>query len=266
MTSPPHPSIAAILLCAGEGSRIRLQGVNTHKPLLELNNTPSIKFIINNLLDCSLSFDQILVIVPPLRVMDYEKALDGLSIEILIQELPLGTGDAVLCACEKLEEAIEHVYVSFGTQPLIRNNTITTSFNHHITNDLSFTLPTTIRDNPYAPLLRNKQGSVTGSVETHLEKADMPKKGETNVGAYWAKKEAINTTLRQIADKLKDSNGNYITDSGEFGYPNEMVRACLSAGLGVDGIICAEPKEVVGIKTLETLKIIEDELSNRNQS
>ena len=57
-------------------------------------------------------------------------------------------------------------------------------------------------DDPYAPLIRNESGQVIGSLETHLDGAEMPKRGETNVGSYWASRSALNTVLVQLHQEL----------------------------------------------------------------
>jgi bifunctional N-acetylglucosamine-1-phosphate-uridyltransferase/glucosamine-1-phosphate-acetyltransferase GlmU-like protein len=169
----------------------------------------------------------------------------------------MGTGDAVNCALSHLPDDIEHVYVSFGTQPLVQNGTIHASLEHQIENGLGFTLPTTITTNPYAPLIRDADKRVVDSVETHLEGAEKLEVGEANVGAYWATIGTLNSVLTQIVAS-KWSGKKYNTPSGELGYPNEMVRACLDAGVSVDGIPCADPSEMIGIKRIEDVTIVEN--------
>jgi bifunctional N-acetylglucosamine-1-phosphate-uridyltransferase/glucosamine-1-phosphate-acetyltransferase GlmU-like protein len=152
---------------------------------------------------------------------------------------------------------VEHVYVSFGTQPLVRTETIEGSLNQHIQYNLGFTLATVIMDHPYAPLLRDSDGRVCGSVETHLEGAEMPTHGETNIGAYWASRAALDEVLTGLHNSLFiEKENRYDTNSGELGFPNEMVRGCLAAGLGVDGVPIATEIEMMGIKTPETLSAI----------
>jgi len=250
--------LAAVLLCGGKGSRMMAGGVTTHKPLLEVGGMPSTRFVIEGLLGGNLEFSQFIVVVPPGREKEYEEALSGLECRIVVQGCALGTGNAVYDSLEHLLTPIEHVYVSFGTQPLVRTETIEGSLDVHIQQDLGFTLATVIMDNPYAPLLRDSEGIVCGSVETHLEGAEMPARGETNIGAYWVSRSALDVVLRGLHDELYDiEKGRYTTNSGELGFPNEMVRGCLTAGLGVDGVPIATEIEMMGIKTPETLAAIQ---------
>jgi hypothetical protein len=128
---------------------------------------------------------------------------------------------------------------------------------HHLQHHLGFTLATVIMDDPYAPLLRDEAGGVIGSVETHLQGAERPVRGETNIGAYWVSRAALEQVLRDLHTQLFDSAASrYTTGSGELGFPNEMVPACLAAGLGVDGVPIATEVEMMGIKTPETLAAI----------
>ena len=53
----------------------------------------------------------------------------------------------------------------------------------------------------------------------------MPDRGETNIGAYWATKRALDDVLCGLHKSLYvDNEKRYNTTSGELGYPNEMVR------------------------------------------
>ena len=250
---------AVVLLCGGKGSRMLEGGVTTHKPLLEVGGVPATRFVVDRLLNGNLEFAQILIVVPPGRENEYRTALDGLDCQIVTQNHALGTGNAVYNSLEYLLTTVEHVYVSFGTQPLVRNETVEGVLDVHLQEKLSFTLATVIMDNPYAPLIRNSEGKVTESVETHLENATMPEHGETNIGAYWASKDALSEVLCRLHDALYvDHEKKYNTKSGELGYPNEMVRGCLAAGLGVDGVPIANEIEMMGIKTPETLERIRE--------
>ncbi len=253
------PVLAAVLLCGGKGSRMLAGGVTTHKPLLEVGGMPATRFVVEGLLGGNIEFSQFIIVVPPGREAEYEAALDGLDCRIVTQENALGTGNAVYDTLDHLLAPIEHVYVSFGTQPLVRTETIEGSLDVHLEKGLGFTLATVVMDNPYAPLVRGTDGSVTGSVETHLDGAEMPARGETNIGAYWASRAALDGVLCGLHEDLfREDLGQYATTSGELGFPNEMVRGCLTAGLGVDGVPIADEIEMLGIKTPETLAAIRE--------
>jgi len=234
-------------------------GVTTHKPLLDVGGMPATRFVVEGLLGGNIEFSQFIIVVPPGREAEYEAALDGLDCRIVIQKNALGTGNAVYDTLEHLLAPIEHVYVSFGTQPLVRTETIEGSLDVHLEQGLGFTLATVVMDNPYAPLVRGDNGSVTGSVETHLEGAEMPDRGETNIGAYWVSRSALDVVLCGLHEDLfRGDLGQYATTSGELGFPNEMVRGCLAAGLRVDGVPIADEIEMLGIKTPETLAAIRE--------
>ena len=258
------PPLAAILLCGGKGTRMLNQGITTHKPLLKLNGVPSTRLVIDKLNTSNMNFEQIIVIIPPEMESEYRIALNDLDVKIVIQKNALGTGDAVHCAIDELLSPIKHVFVSFGTQPLIRELTIEASLAHHLNSNAGFTLPTTLRKNPYAPLIRNDDGVIIGSIETHLDGEKMPKFGETNVGGYWASRCALDRVLNKLHDDLFDNEKMmYNTNSGELGFPNEMTRGCIEEGLLVEGIAIADPEEVIGLKTPENIMEIEKWLVKR---
>ena len=249
--------LAAVILCGGKGSRMLDGGVTTHKPLLEVGGMPATRFVIEGLRAGNLEFSQYLIVVPPGRESEYEGALQGFDCQIITQEHALGTGNAVYDSLDFLLDSIEHVYVSFGTQPLVRTETIEGSLDVHLNQNLGFTLATVIMDNPYAPLLRDDRGRVCGSVETHLDGAEVPSRGETNIGAYWASKVALDGVLKGLHERFyRHEWVRYETNSGELGFPNEMVKGCLEAGIGVDGVPIATEIEMMGIKTPESLLAI----------
>ena len=248
--------IAAILLCGGKGTRMIERGVHTHKPLLEVGGMPATKFVAMKLRD-GFSFSQTLIVVPNGREEEYRFAMKGMDCQIITQFLPLGTGNAVYESLKFLDEDIEDVYVSFGTQPLIRNETVQGCLNVHREINSDFTLATVVMDSPYAPLIRDNFGNVTESLETHLDGANMPSRGETNVGSYWASRNALQDILVKLHQKLySEKKERYNTISGELGYPNEMVKGCLQMGLKVEGVCIANEQEMLGIKTPESLTAI----------
>ncbi len=231
-------------------------GETTHKPLLEIGGIPATRFVVEKL-QAGLSFSQILIVVPSDRKDEYEYAMRGLDCQIVIQLFPLGTGNAVYGCLNYLDDDIENVYVSFGTQPLIKNKTVSGALDIHLTGGYDFTLATVEMDNPYAPLIRDENGVVIGSLETHLDGAEMPARGETNVGAYWTSRNALENVLVQIHQNLfSEKEKTYKTISGELGYPNEMVKGCLKNGFKVEGALIADEQEMLGIKTPENLESI----------
>ena len=251
-----NEELAAIILCGGKGTRMRNQGVETHKPLLPINGVPSTKLVIERLQN-KFEFKQIIVVVPPERVGEYEAVLDD-DVEIRVQPVALGTGDAVHSILSYVDENVEHLLVTFGSQPLVRDTTLAASLKHHIDGGFGMTLPTTKTMNPYAPLVRDENGDVTCSLETHLDGVEMPDFGETNIGAYWVTKSALDDTLNQLwGQKWDEEEGKYRTLSGELGFPNEMVDALVAAGIRVDGLAVSDPEEVIGIKTPGHIEIIE---------
>ncbi len=260
----PSIKAAAVILCGGKGSRMVKQGVDIHKPLMEIDGVPALLRVLTQLSVCGVEFDTTVVVVPPQRKEEYEMILDGWNCQVVVQTKALGTGDAVYCALPYIGDDIDAVYVSFGTQPLVRDQTIVESLNYMLDRGLGFVLPTTITNEPYAPLVRDSNGAVSDSVETHLEGAEKPDVGEANVGAYWATIESLNDVLVPLV-KQKSTDCGYNTPSGELGYPNEMVRACLSKGVGVDGFPCSEPSEMIGIKRKEDIEVIESVLRQRKR-
>lgn len=258
--------LAAVILCGGRGSRMQLSGIQEHKPLIPLHGVTSTRRVVEMLSSSELDFQQVILVTPPDLVSIYQEKMAGLPVEVVAQKDALGTGNAVYCALKSISKSVDHVYVTFGTQPLVRPQSIRAALHQHVESEAGLTLPTTIRANPYAPLVRNESGEVTGSLETHLDGVEMPEWGETNVGGYWTSTKALNEVLIPLHDELFNSETTlYDTSSGELGFPNEMTKGCLNNGFPVIGHPCADPEEVIGLKVPEHIDEIESWLDSRNR-
>ena len=137
---------------------------------------------------------------------------------------------------------------------MVRSGLVEGTLDVHIGNDLGFTLATVIMDHPYAPLIRDDGGRVVSSVRTHLEGARDAKAGRDQHWGLLGDSESA-SVLSQLHESLySEEEMRYNTPrSGELGYPNEMVRGCLAAGIGVDGVPIADEIEMMGIKTPENV-------------
>ncbi len=261
---PSRASTAAVILCGGKGSRMKERGINEHKPLISLNGVPSTRIVLEMLQNHPIGVKQMILVTPPELAARYRDEFADLPVSVVAQPDALGTGNAVYCALGELEDSIEHIYVTFGTQPLVREESVSASHFMHVSSGAGFTMPTTIRNHPYAPLIRDEKGEVVGSLETHLDGVEVPEWGETNVGGYWVSRAALDNILTPLHHKLFDENlRTYSTKSGELGFPNEMTKGCLHLDYKVVGFPCSDPEEVIGLKSPNHIEDIEGWLTRR---
>src|SRR3989344_119265 len=94
----------AILLSAGQSSRIYPFGVLEHKSMIKILGKPLLEHTINNLKASGII--NIIVVVNSNIIQDYfgDGAKFGVSINYVFQKEPLGMGDALLCAKNFIKE------------------------------------------------------------------------------------------------------------------------------------------------------------------
>jgi bifunctional N-acetylglucosamine-1-phosphate-uridyltransferase/glucosamine-1-phosphate-acetyltransferase GlmU-like protein len=119
-------------------------------------------------------------------------------------------------------------------------------------------VPTTFREHPYAPIERNELGEVQSASETHLESAEREDFGETNIGMFLLKNQAMFEVLLDLRSRYwNESNHNYDRSRGELGFPNEVINSLAKRENGVFACAIADWREAQGIKQLSDLSTCE---------
>ena len=139
--------------------------------------------------------------------------------------------------------------------PLIKSSTIEELINNHINNKNDLTVVTTVVDNPfsYGRIVR-KNGNVIKIVEEKEATDEEKKINEINAGLY-----CINAELLEDALNKVDNNNN----KGEY-YLTDIVEI-LGSSKKVDSFILKDALELTGINDVETLKMVEEEVSKRTK-
>lgn len=151
------------------------------------------------------------------------------------------------------------VIVIWGAQPAIRPESVRKAVMiHQAVGSSAMTFPTTKREHPYAPLIRDDNNRVIDSRETHLEDADPVDYGEDNIGVFCLKSNDLLDGLDLAHTRASDPiTGEYKTPKGELGFPNQMVRTLASQGKMVLGLAMADPREAKGIKVADDIAVLE---------
>jgi len=161
-----------VIVAAGKGTRSLASGLAIPKPLAEVLGTPAILHVLRNIHTAFGQTRRPIVIVSP-ETEDQVRALLKEDVTFVVQPEALGTGDAVLCAHEPMQGFQGRALVIWGTQPVIRPETMRRTLKlAELFADYEMVLPTVHKDRPYAPLLRDEHGRVQTARETHLEHAD----------------------------------------------------------------------------------------------
>lgn len=112
----------ALILAAGMGTRMKS---DLPKVLHQLGG----KAMVHHVIDLTLSMEmkQIIVVASPYLVP--EQILGGRTIDLTIQEKPLGTGDAVRAGLDALKSEDDDILILSGDVPLIEFETLAPLFN-----------------------------------------------------------------------------------------------------------------------------------------
>ena len=241
-----------VVVAAGKGTRAQASGLDLPKPLALVGGVPSIVRVLRNVRAGLGATRPPVVVVSPETEDPVCAALAGEEVHFVTQAEPLGTGDAVLCARGLMSDFAGRALVVWSTQPVIRPETFRrTAALAALFGEYEMLLPTALKESPYAPVARGEGGRVTGARETHLEGAERPPAGETNVGLFLLKCEEMFEALAELRRlHWREGEGRYDRAGGELGFPNEMANHFAARPAGVFACAFADPREEQGIKTL----------------
>src|SRR3989338_1540427 len=218
-------NIAAIILAAGEGTRMKS---SLPKVLHNICGKPMLKYLIDNV--NSIGIEKVIVIVG-------HKA--G-----LVKEL-IGTGDAVSRARAAIvkDNKIDNVLILYGDTPLLSQTIIKKLIEKHVAAGAGATILTAQLKNPtgYGRVIRSSGNKIVKIVE-ELDASIYEKViEEINVGVYCFNKEA----LYDLLEKLKPDNKKkeyYLTD---------VIEIMAKSNMGVDSVSTEDIEEFLGVNTRE---------------
>ncbi len=246
--------IAAIVLAAGEGSRMRS---TRPKPLHHLCGRPMLQHIVDAV--AGVHPASVVVVVGHrgdwvTKVM-VDHAPEGVPLSFVTQSEQLGTGDATAVGLTGLDDDEADVLVMPGDVPLIKTETLAALLAAHRDSAAAATVLTTMLDQPtgYGRVVRAKDGSVARIVEerdaTDAERAIR----EVNTSIYCFKRTLIAPALR----RLQPTNAQ-----GEY-YLTDVLEVLASAGHLVSSVVLEDPTEVSGVNDRNQLAVAERAMRRR---
>lgn len=215
-----NKNIAAIILAAGKGTRLKKRPKNTNKVSLKLNGKPMISYTVD-LLEKT-GFDQIIAVIG--FASESVKNSLGNRVTYALQPKQNGTGDAAACGLKVLNPNIDHVLVLHGDdsafyQPEILQKMIDTC----IQKKLDMTFLTVEKSDPFGigRILRDNEGIPQEIVE-EKNATDLQRKiKEVNLGMYCFKRNFIDKYVKFI-DFNPIANERYLTDIVAIAYKNNF--------------------------------------------
>ena len=253
----PYRPITAVVLAAGEGTRMRS---TTPKVLHPLCGRPMLLHVVDAL--CALPLERIVVVVGhgAERVTKtlQEQLATELPIEFVEQRAPRGTGEAVSVALTAGAfddlDAEDDLLVVPGDTPLLRPETLAALATEHRVSEAAATLLTT-RPRDVAGLgrvLRDSHGRVDRIVEETDASEEEREVDEVNTSIYCFRRNLLAPALRRLSPE--NAQGEY--------YLTDAIEVLRRAGHLVHAME-ADPAEVLGVNDRTQLAEAEAELRSR---
>lgn len=242
---------AVLIMAAGKGTRLKSRRA---KVLHEIAGKPLLAHVIKAAQQVVPSRDIYVVVGHQEQVV--REAVDSTGVQFVSQPEQRGTGHAVMCSREAIQD-YQNVLVLSGDVPLIRPDTIAAVREFHTENQAAMTILTAEPADPagYGRMVRASAGSnrVTAIVEQKALTPAQQKIREINSGIY-----AFSTApLFANIDRLSTDNAHR-----EF-YLTDMAALLVRARANVVALKAADPAEVLGANTLAELASLDAELRMR---
>jgi bifunctional UDP-N-acetylglucosamine pyrophosphorylase/glucosamine-1-phosphate N-acetyltransferase len=253
----PYRPITAVVLAAGEGTRMRS---TTPKVLHPLCGRAMLLHVVDAL--CALPLERIVVVVGhgAERVTKtlQEQLATELPVEFVEQRSPRGTGEAVSVALtagafDDLDAEDDLIVVPADT-PLLRPETLATLATEHRVSEAAATVLTTRPSDVdgYGRVLRDKNGRVDRIVE-HTDATEEEREvDEINTSIYCFRRNLLAPALRRLSPE--NAQGEY--------YLTDAIEVLRRAGHYVHAME-ADPAEVLGVNDRVQLAEAEAELRRR---
>jgi bifunctional UDP-N-acetylglucosamine pyrophosphorylase / glucosamine-1-phosphate N-acetyltransferase len=236
---------AIVIMAAGKGTRLKSRRA---KVLHEIGGQPLLAHVIRASQQIVPARDIYVIIGHQAEAV--RKAVAPLGVNFVLQDEQRGTGHAIMCAREHVQE-YKNILVLSGDVPLIRPETIARLRDFHLNNKAAMTILTAEPHEPfgYGRVIRAGAGShrVKAIVEQKALTKSQQKAREINSGIY-----AFATKpLFAHIDRLTADNAHrelYLTD---------MAALLVKAKATVLALKVDEPSEVLGANTLAELSTLD---------
>jgi bifunctional UDP-N-acetylglucosamine pyrophosphorylase/glucosamine-1-phosphate N-acetyltransferase len=249
--------LSAVVLAAGEGTRMRSQMPKVLHPLC---GRPMLLHVIDALV--SLPLERIVVVVGhgAERVTKtlQEQLATEMPVEFVEQRVQRGTGDAASVALTAGVfdlDAEDDLLVVPGDAPLLRAETLAALARDHREADAAATVLTAILDQPrgYGRVVRDENGAVDHVVEQPDAAPDELAIHEVNTSIYCFRRGLLAPALRRLSPE--NAQGEY--------YLTDAVSVLKDTGHSVNAVVAEDPYETVGVNDRAQLAEVDAALRHR---
>jgi len=244
-------SVAAIILAAGKGTRMRSKRA---KVLHELGGEPMIARAIRAA--AALEPEPIVIVVGH-QAGEVEAAAGCSQARFALQEPQRGTGDAARCGLGKIPtEFSGDVFIAYGDMPAITPATLRAFLDAHRKRGAKLSFISIMLDDPaaYGRVIRDGGGGVEKIVEfSDASPAERAIK-EINTGFYLVDAALLRSALAELKPGNKQGE-YYLTDIVAIARARNE-----SESEKVEAWVATDPAEFAGINSREELAIMEAEI------
>src|SRR5215210_6739621 len=254
-------TVSAIVLAAGEGSRMRSA---RPKPLHQICGRPMVMHVIHALAEVGVDRTVVVVGHGAERVTKkvQEQAPGWAHVTFVEQPIQRGTGDAAMVGMTAIPgddlDDDSTVVVLPGDTPLLRPETLDALVSTHVANGYAATLISSIAADPtgYGRVIRaaskDGDGRVLRIVEQRDATADEREVREINTSMYAFRRDLLGPALRHLSP---------VNSQGEY-YLTDVVGVLAGMGHRI-GCVVAPEAETQGVNDRWQLALAERELRNR---
>jgi len=248
VTAATARSVAAVVLAAGEGKRLK---TTRAKVLHEAGGRALLDHVLEAL--APLAPSPVVVVVGHLR-RQVESHLAGREVVLAVQDPPRGTGDAVAKAVAHLAPVGE-VLVLSGDVPLVTTATLERLLEARRERNAAAAVLTAVLGDggSYGRIVRNRQGGVAAIVEARDATPEQRAVHEVNAGLYAFDVAVLRAVLAEIAPD---------NDQGEY-YLTDAIRLLTEKGHEVVAHTLADAAEMTGVNTRAELSEVHRMLNTR---
>jgi len=244
-------AFAIVIMAAGKGTRLKSKRA---KVLHQIGGKPLLQHVISAA--AHIVPEQDIYVVIGHQAEEVRAAVKGTSVSFVLQAEQRGTGHAIMCAREQVQQ-YANILVLSGDVPLIRASTIERLGEFHLARRAAMTILTAEPADPfgYGRVIRAGAGreNVKAIVEQKALSKTQQKVREINSGIY-----AFATRpLFADIDRLTSDNAHH-----EF-YLTDMAALLVKRRAKVIAIKADDAEEVLGANTLAELASLDAQLRMR---
>lgn len=232
-------SILGIVLAAGSAKRMKN---DIHKSCLKVGETSVINRILKSLIEYKI--DDIIVVIGDRK----EQLIEEIKYNVIfkIQEVQLGTANAIVCAISDQNIHHEHVIIVPGDTVIIDEKVLNLFINEHLNKNNDLTIMTSISNKynkDFGRIIR-KDNKIVQIKEYNEWTFGELNNNEINTGIYLIKSDVLLNNINKI--KLNNiSKEYYFTD----------IISLLSGNYNIGSVVVTECS-VLGINDIESYKLV----------